>query len=258
MSWLITNLIAAFLLPPFNLLLLLGLGLLLLKRRPILARRLLLGGCVLLWLSATPYVAEGALHLLEDVPSSLGDADAIVILGSGSYFHPPEYAYQDTVSKDTLPRIRYGATLYRRTHHPILVTGGSPLGSATSEAQQMRAVLEQEFQVPVRWTEGTSDNTLENAQNTFKILQKSGIKRIYLVSHAWHLPRATQVFRQAGFDVIPAPTAFTTRHDTTLLTFLPNTEALGYTRIFMHEIIGLAWYGLKSSLHPAAVGMSSR
>lgn len=247
MSWLITNLIAAFLLPPLNLLLLLGGGMLLLKRRPKLGRGLLVSGITLLWISATPYFADGALHWLEKSVKPVGNtpADAIVILGCGSYFHPPEYGL-DTVSRETLVRVRYGATLQRATGKPILVTGGKPLGNAVSEGQSMRAVLENEFKVPVRWVEDTSRNTQENAENSFQILQKAGIKRIYLVSHAWHLPRAIRVFQQAGFEVIPAPTAFTTRYQTDLLTFLPDTGALERSRIFSHEIIGLIWYRIKS------------
>lgn len=249
MSWFITNLIAALLLPPLNLLLLMVVGMCFLKRRPKLGRGLLVSGIALLWLSATPYFADGALHWLEKEMQPVGNAsaEAIVILGGGSYFHPPEYDHQDTVSKDTLVRVRYGASLHRSTGKPILVTGGAPLGNPIPEAHAMRTVLEHEFQVPVRWTEDLSNNTLENAQYSAKMLHAAGIKRIYLVSHAWHLPRAIRVFQQAGFEVIPAPTAFSTRYDTNLLTFLPNVEALERSRIFSHEIIGLIWYRLKSA-----------
>jgi uncharacterized SAM-binding protein YcdF (DUF218 family) len=52
-------------------------------------------------------------------------------------------------------------------------------------------------------------------------------------------------FRQAGFEVVPAPTAYTTRNRTDLLSFLPNAEALRDSAIFMHEIIGLLWYRVK-------------
>ena len=121
---------------------------------------------------------------------------------------------------------------------------GKPLGNSVSEAQQMRMSLEQDFGVPVRWTEGESDNTFENAHHSFHILQQAGIRRIYLVTHAWHMPRAAAVFRRAGFEVIEAPTAFTTRYRTDLLTFLPRAESLQDSEIFIHEVIGLLWYRL--------------
>ena len=250
MSWFLINFIAAFLLPPLSLLLPLALGIWLFYRRPKLARTLLAASFGLLWLCSTPYFAECALHLLEARTAPLSgqhqSADAIVILGGGTYFHAPEYADQDTISEAALVRLRYAAKLQRATGKPILVTGGKPLGNSVSEAQQMRATLEQDFQVPVRWTEDASNNTFENARYSFQILQKAGIKKIYLVTHAWHMPRSAWVFRRAGFEVIEAPTAFTTRYQTDLLAFVPRADALRDSKIFVHELIGLLWYRLKS------------
>ncbi|OGT42563.1 MAG: hypothetical protein A3K00_04290 [Gallionellales bacterium RIFOXYD2_FULL_52_7] len=253
MSWFATNFISAFILPPLSLLLVLLPGILLFYRHPGVARGLLIASFALFWLASTPYIAEGALHLLERQTSPLNkqaqSASAIVILGGGTYFHAPEYTGQDTVSEPTLLRLRYGARLQREFKLPILVTGGKPLDNSTSEAQQMRAVLEQDFQVPVRWTEDASDNTLENARNSFVTLQKAGIRKIYLVTHAWHMPRSADVFRRAGFEVIEAPTAFTTRYQIDLLAFVPRAESLHDSKIFVHEVIGLLWYQAKSHVH---------
>lgn len=249
MSWFITNLISAFLLPPLSLLLAALLGLLLFRSYPRLGRTLLIGSLALLWLCSTPYFAEGAMHLLESrygaVDTRTQPADAIVVLGGGTYFHAPEYG-ADTVSEFTLARLRYAARLQRETGKPLLVTGGKPLGNDLSEAQQMKAVLEQEFKVPVRWAEGASDNTLENARYSHELLQQASIRRIYLVTHAWHMSRSILAFRAAGFDVVPAPTAFTTRYQTDLLSFIPRAEALRNSKFFVHELIGLLWYRLKS------------
>jgi len=252
MSWFITNLITAFLLPPLNLFLLLALGIGLLNRHPTAARFLLISSLSLLWLCSTPYISEAAIHLLEiratPLASPVPAADAIVILGGGSYFHAPEYENRDIASAGTLIRLRYGAKLYRETHLPILVTGGTPHGNRVSEGQQMREILEQEFHVPVSWTENASDNTFENALYTFQILQKAGIGKIYLITEAWHIPRAAEAFRRAGFEVIEAPTAFTTRYETDFLTFLPSAAGLGSSAAFVHEAIGLGWYRFKSFL----------
>lgn len=257
MSWFITNLIATFLLPPLGLLLLLALGIFLACRSPKLGKLLIAASFGLLWLASTPYFAEGALRLLEAQTTPLDTvrpgnrpqtADAIVILGGGTYFHAPEYAGQGTIGGATLIRLRYGAKLQRETGKPILVTGGKPRGNGISEAQQMRRSLEQDFRVPVRWTEDESDNTLENAQNSFHILQQEGIRKIYLVTHAWHMPRSADMFRRAGFEVVEAPTAYTTRYRTDLLTFLPRAESLRDSKIFIHEVIGLLWYRVKLAI----------
>ncbi len=249
MSWFTTNLIATFLLPPFSLLLMLGLGIFLLYRGHRFAGPLVMGALGLFWVLSTPYFAEGALHLLEAQTSPLNigqqKAGAIVILGGGTYFHAPEYAAQDTVADATLVRLRYGAKLQRETGTPILVTGGKPSGNRISEAQQMSDSLEQDFRVQVRWAEDQSGNTFENAQNSFRILQKAGIRKIYLVTQAWHMPRAAGIFRRAGFEVVEAPTAFTTRYRTDLLAFLPNAKSLHDSKIFIHEVIGLFWYRVK-------------
>ena len=248
MSWFTTNLIATLLLPPMNLLLIFAAGIFLLHINHKYAKPVMLSSLGLFWIASTPYFAEGTLHLLETPTTALEanhpSADAIVILGGGTYFHAPEYLGQDTVSDQTLPRLRYGARLHREKGTPILVTGGQPLGNEYSEAHLMRASLLQDFHVPVRWVEDASDNTLENARNSFQILQQTG-KKIILVTHAWHMPRAAMVFRHVGFEVIEAPVMFTTRYQTDLLAFLPRAEALRDSKIFSHEIIGLIWYRLK-------------
>lgn len=249
---LVTNFIAAFLLPPLSLLLMFALGIFLLYRRRKFAKPLILIAFGLLWIVSMPYFAESGLHLLEARTTVLDSqhqtADVIVILGGGTYFNAPEYAGGDTVGTATLVRLRYGAKLQRDTGKPILVTGGKPLGNSTSEAQQMRSSLEQDFHVPVHWVEDASDNTFESARYSFRTLQKAGIKKIYLVTHASHMPRAANVFRRAGFEVVEAPTSFTTQYKTDIFSFLPSAGSLSASNIFIHEIIGLLWYRVKLAI----------
>lgn len=249
MPWHATKLFSAFLLPPLSLLLPGIIGLWLWHRRPRLARWLVTGSFALLWVLSTPYVAGCLLQLLEGAPVPLNpktqSADAIVVLGGGSYLDAPEYG-ADTVGDDTLVRLRYGAKLQRESGKPVLVSGGKPQGNTLSEAQQMKIVLENEFNIPVKWTEDDSANTYENARFSYRKLSPLGIKRIYLVTHAWHMPRSVRAFQSAGFEVIPAPTAFTLSSQAGLLDFLPSASALQGSEHFMHEIIGLVWYRLKS------------
>ena len=165
MSWTATNLVSAFLLPPLNLILLGALGVLLLKHHPRLGRFLLASTLVLLYLISTPFISETLLQKLETesvIDSTDTGAGAIVVLGGGTYFNAVEYG-GDTVNRYSLERIRYAARLYQLTGKPILVTGGAPLGNISSEAEQMKAVLENEFRVPVNWVESASNNTHENA-----------------------------------------------------------------------------------------------
>ena len=250
MSWFLTNLFSAFLLPPLSLLLVGLAGLMLGRYKPRTGRILVSSSLMLLWLCSTPYFSDSAIHLLENqtrvVDLKSDSADAIVVLGAGTYFHAPEFNGEDTVSSPALLRLRYAAKLQRETGKPILLSGGKPLGNLSPEALQLKAVLEQDFHVPVQWTEEASNNTLENARYSYPLLHQAGIKRIYLVTHAWHMPRSVMAFQAAGFEVVPAPLAFTTRYQTGLLSFIPNAEGLNNSEIFMHEVIGLLWYRLKS------------
>jgi len=110
----------------------------------------------------------------------------------------------------------------------------------------MKAVLEREFTVPVKWIETVARNTRENAYNSFAILQKEGIDRIILVTHAWHMPRAAREFEQAGFKISPAATGYTTRHRTDIFVLIPTAAALQKSSLFFHEVIGIGWYWLTS------------
>lgn len=254
MSWFLTNFIATFLLPPFNLLLLALAGMLLWHRYPKISRWLSGIALGMLWLLATPVVAEFLLQRLEDPSSALPlnshitdkqTAEAIVILGGGLYAHAPEYG-GDTVGITTLQRLRYAAGLQKQLKLPLLVSGGTPTGSALTEADLMQQSLEQDFNLAVQWKETSSENTYQSAFNSYRILNDVGIKRILLVTDAWHMPRAVPAFARAGFSVTPAPTAFTTRYHLDLLAFLPDAVSLNNSRIFFHELVGMLWYKLKT------------
>jgi uncharacterized SAM-binding protein YcdF (DUF218 family) len=60
------------------------------------------------------------------------------------------------------------------------------------------------------------------------------------------MPRAKQAFQAAGFEVVTASTAYTTRYNTNILSFIPSANALENTHTAMHELIGMLWYRLKS------------
>ena len=250
--WVIVNTVAAWLIPPGCLLLLAAWGLLRLGNHPRSGKTLITLAVLGVWVFSMPWVARTLLGTLESAPADplqAPPAQAIVVLGGGKYHAPPEYGGTDTVNGASLVRLRYAAHLHRLTGKPILVSGGSPEGSPISEAQALKATLENEFKIPVKWTEDASANTLENARASFNLLKSQGVSRIYLVTHAWHMPRSQRVFTEAGFSVVPAPTAYSTSFGFTVLDCLPQAYALRLSSAFFHEILGIAWYRLKSILH---------
>ncbi len=247
MNWIIVNFVSAFLLPPINLLVLGAAGLATVKKHPRLGKSLIVTSFLFLFILSTPYAASTLLGSLETFPAvtSLNpNAGAIVILGAGANSSAPEYG-GDTVDALSLQRVRYGASLQRRSGLPILVSGGNPAGD-TPVGVLMKNALERDFQVPARWVEDRSSNTYENAMFSYKILHQSGIDTIYLVTHAWHMPRAVATFKKAGFHVIPAPTVFSSYKHISLMDFMPNAPAFLKSYYAIHEMIGLVWYQIKN------------
>lgn len=250
MEWLLRNAIASLFLPP-GILVLAGLwGLSLLRRRPRTGAGLIAITLLALYALSTKFVALALLQTLEvphRAPAKSDNARAIVVLGAGTYFNAPEYGV-DTVSTAALARLRYAAHLHRLTRQPVLTTGGSPEGAGVGEARHMKAVLEGEFQVPVSWIEDYSTTTLENARYSFAILNAAGIRTVYLVTHAWHMPRAQLAFESAGFRVVPAATGYATRFRLGALDFIPDARALRDSTIYFHEILGYVWYRLQFAI----------
>lgn len=246
-TWLITNLIAAVLLPPLNLLLLGLAGVHLLYRRKPLGRGLVAFSLIGLLLLSTPYVGGGLLGLVSTPPvvPEGGEADAIVILGGGLKDKEREYG-GDTLGGFTIERVRYGAWLARRLGKPVLVSGGRVADDMRTEGSVMRAALELEYGIPVRWVEERSTNTWENARFSADILLRNGVRRIYLVSHAWHLKRAVPQFQRAGLEVVAAGTGYPESSATPRVTdFVPNAKALLESYLAFHEGIGLVWYRIR-------------
>lgn len=176
--------------------------------------------------------------------SQLQHVQAIVVLGGGTYYDAPEYG-GDTVGRSSLERVRYGAKLARDSNIPLLVTGGAPFGGRP-EADLMRETLENEFKVKVRWVESESRDTLENAKFSALLLKGAGVQRIALVSHSWHLPRAIPLFERQGFEVIPAPTAFSSASPSGLDAWLP--VGIESTRIALNEMLGKLVYWVQDAL----------
>jgi uncharacterized SAM-binding protein YcdF (DUF218 family) len=109
----------------------------------------------------------------------------------------------------------------------------------------MKVILEKEFGAQVRWVEEASNNTRENALLSQRMLAKSGVATILLVTHAWHMPRAQGAFERVGLKVIPAGTRFSPPTALELMDFVPNAGALRSSAYAMHEAIGLVWYRLR-------------
>ncbi len=237
-------------LPPAGPILLALAGLWLARRWPRFGRGLSIASLLGLLAMSLPPVAGWLASGLETYrPISdvdLKRAQAIVVLGGGKYFVAPEYG-QDTISRWSLERARYAAHLQRRSKLPILVAGGAPDGGRP-EGDALKEALTRDFNAAVTWVDARSADTGENAAQSAALLKKAGISRIALVTHAWHMPRATALFVREGLTVIPAPTGFTTPSPSQLFQLTPSTTALDKSRLALHEWLGMLAEQIKTAV----------
>jgi uncharacterized SAM-binding protein YcdF (DUF218 family) len=232
---------AALVLPPAGPVLLAFLGLWLARRWPRTGRAIAALALLALLALALPPVSEALLRSLEVRPpiaeQDLARAQAIVVLGAGTYYAAPEYG-GDTVHALSLERLRYGAALQKRSALPILVTGGSPFGGRP-EGESMKEAIERDFYGKVQWVERDSRDTAENALYSARLLKHAGIERIALVSHAWHLRRAAAHFRAQGLEVIAAPMGYAKGAPDWVARMLPSARALAASSRALTEWLGI-------------------
>ncbi|MES2482607.1 MAG: YdcF family protein [Pseudomonadota bacterium] len=239
--------VAALALPPAGPLLLAFVGLLMLRAGRAFGTVIGTIGLGLLWLLSCHAVSiELAKVLLPRVdPVGLVElrrarVEAVVVLGGGLLPEAAEYGVPQPAA-NTLQRLRYGVRLARVAGLPLAFSGGagwSGRGTAT-EAEAARLVARQDFGFDIRWVEGLSRDTRENADRTAALLHRDRIRRIALVTDSWHLPRAVREFQRAGFEVLPAPTGQPVPTSGPIFEWLPSGEGLLASRRVLREWLAL-------------------
>lgn len=254
-------LLAALLLPPGGLLLALVLAWALRRRQPGAARTLFVTALIDLWLvhcSGTarwlqdevlrppPALSAQQVEALSVTAAATGST-AVVVLGGGREEHAAEYG-RGMLSPTGLARLHHGLWLAQRSRLPLAYAGGigwSEQG-AVSEAEIADAIVRELTGQGLRWMERHSRDTRENAQNLLPLLQRDGVRRIVLVTHASHLPRALRWFRAAAreqgkgsdIELVPAPTGFIGNDDAGPLAWVPTARGAQLVHAALHEVVG--------------------
>jgi uncharacterized SAM-binding protein YcdF (DUF218 family) len=244
-------------LPPGGPLLLAMLGLVLgwRRRQSSLAFGLLALGVCLSWVFAMPAVAnilcreaEGdnqrpiTEEQLRQAARGPGAAGAIVVLGGGIKKSPREGPERFYPNQRTLERLAQGAWVARTTGLPLLLSGGAGSQRSDSEALVMSRALERSFALKPRWREEHSPDTSGNARESAAMLREAGIRKVILVTHAYHMRRARAAFQAAGLDVVAAPHGFRSGGEIGLLDFIPSSSAMESSWLALHESLGMLWY----------------
>lgn len=248
--------VAALMLPPVPFLLLVLVGARVLVNRRLLGWLLIVLACAGIWLSATSAVSFIIRRALVQPPPVLQPAEvvalrraplaAVVVLGGGRTPLALEWGSAQLHPRG-IERLRYGVHLAKQTQLPLAFSGGQGWGApeGASEAAVAGRTAETELGFKIRWQEGESRDTRENASRTVALLREQGIRHIILVTHDYHMPRAARAFRRA-IAAGPVPIQLTlapmgVSADTRLraVNWLPSLGGAEQTRLLLHEWLGL-------------------
>lgn len=93
------------------------------------------------------------------------------------------------------------------------------------------------------------ENTEDEAIATRALLKDNDDAKILLVTSAFHMPRAMDVFLTQGLDVVPYSVDFKVRAEkSTFMAYLPSAVALAQTSLYVREMLGRAYYNVKNAL----------
>jgi len=201
-------------------------------------------GFALLYALSTPLVGGqliGSLESVHPMPPNAEQPGAIIILGADGE-RTPDPMVKAEPGPLSLQRLAGAAMIVREKKLPVLITGARVGAGEPAVANLMADLFTDAFGLPVEWRETKAENTCENARYSAEILRKAGINSALVVTHAWHMPRAILSFRQAGFDIVPAPLHGDTKEIRGISDVLPHTSAWLRSFYALHEWIGLLAY----------------
>ena len=235
-------------------------GLLLLNamlwRRPASARTrlvavLLLGLDLLVSL---PLVVNPAMGLMQQAahresPCAPPPPDSVLIVLTGGMIRQPRAADDfGALSGDSLRRILGAASLAAVTpRSKLVITGGG--GTRYPEAEIMGRLAQAMGIPPSRIElELHSHTTMDNARDTGGLPAGDTAAPRYLVTSAYHIPRAYRAFGDAGQQVCAWPVGF---YDTRVWfpdAITPQIGALAEASLLVHEWLGMVYYTLRQPM----------
>ncbi len=245
MLFFLKKLITYTIIPPGIIIILLILaGIFLRKRLRILA--IFLG--VAIYLMSIEPVKDIFIIPLEDaykVPSieDVKTCDAYVVLGGGINENAPDLDGQGQLSNDSLPRVVEAYRLYMRHKVPIILSGGKVYGKKSEAEIAKRFLLSLGVDERHIITEDKSRDTKENALFVKEISEKKGIKKVVLITSAFHMRRSVMLFKRYYPHVLPYPTGYrTSRSEYTAMSYMPMADNIHYIALSIKEYLGIVFY----------------
>jgi len=216
------------------------------------SRRLAILALASLGFLSFPLVANSLWRVIEQqalrpAVFAAPKAQAVVVLGGMTWDIRGEQGLE-TEWNENADRFWAGLELFKAGKAPrlFLMAGRLPWEkSQKTEGEWLRAKAI-EFGVPEKqiWLSPEVQNTQQEAQAVAKELPSG---TVLLVTSAFHMPRARALFEAQGLKVLPFPVDFrVVENETTSLDFLPSAGALETTTSAMRELLGRAYYWIRS------------
>ena len=211
----------------------------------------LLIALMLLIILSLPFVSRQLIKFLEQdytliSPNNVDTADTVVVLSGMvkpiEHNNVVQYEFSDAVD-----RIFAGIKLLKmgKAQKIILTRGKLPWSIGVPEGEFLAEFIQSQGIDPNRilLTE-IVQNTNDEAKVISKMLPENS--KVILVTSAFHMPRAEQVFQNQNLKVVPYAVDFrSSTKKIDILDFLPQANAFNNSNFYFREIIGRAYYSLR-------------
>ncbi len=219
-------------------------------------RGLIWAGVLVLLVSSNPFVGHYLMRSAEgwadrrsaaEVPA----ADAIVVLSARRIVAPGKERVSEWGDAN---RFFGGVELFQAGKAPLLIFTGAWFSWEPDAPLEGDVLAEyaRAFGIPADRivVTGKVSNTADEAREVAAVLRErqSSAPCVLLVTSAFHMPRARQIFEQQGLVVEPFPVDFSFSEGgrLTALSFLPSVGALSKTQTALRELYGRAFYQVRS------------
>ena len=211
---------------------------------------------IFLWLSSTPYISKALVSFVEKdqlrkTPEDIRPADMVVvlsgILGAVKSQRGPIYEWGDP------DRYFAGMELMQAKKARYIVFTGGLFPWQTNLQSEGRYLAEFAKQAGLAKNQivVTEDvqNTAQEAVAVKKYLTQHNLNEIILVTSAYHMPRAQQLFQNAGINLQTYPVdSKVVLYDVTPMDFLPDAGAFSANQFALRELVGRTYYLLAYKL----------
>ncbi len=210
----------------------------------------------LIAITSTPIASKTFLRAIEgqatkSTPTDIAFSDAVVVLGG--FIGRVQTTNGVELEWGNASRFFAGIELMKENKAPYLIFTNEklpwmpdtvPVGTFLSNYAELLGVNPKKILI-------TRD--VQNTEEESKAVRLLGgqyhLHRIILVTSAFHMQRAKQLFEKEGFIVMPYPVHFSGNADNiNLLDFIPNAHSMMITEGAIKELMARVYYRIKASI----------